>query len=320
MRNNWNEEAYKAKINELYNGKIKVVGHYKNTSHPVLLETPYGIVQYKKAIEALYYEPTIKRALNKTEYFMNELKEIHPEIHKLLEPASEYEAAKKKMLFKTKFGLVSQTPDNLIHGHVPNIRSAIDRKEYFKTQLLFLYDNKYDFIVNSTNRHEGRITLICPIHGEVSVDNDAIFTGMGCPKCNTDNAIPNLFYLIRLYDENESFYKLGISHKVRNGQISRFASYKKLGYNVEVIKIIEFKDAFDCKEFETIQKRIIKPNLYMPKRWEYEVSTETFTNDLLNIIQNNINNLEYDIVSTSDESQSSCLDSGQEITNPNEDI
>ena len=58
----------------------------------------------------------------------------------------------------------------------------------------------------------------------------------------------------------------------------------------------------------------------MPKRWEYEVSTETFTNDLLNIIQNNINNLEYDIVSTSDESQSSCLDGGQEITNPNEDI
>ena len=45
----------------------------------------------------------------------------------------------------------------------------------------------------------------------------------------------------------------------------------------------------------------------MPKRWEYEVSTETFTNDLLNIIQNNINNLEYDIVSTSDESQSSYL-------------
>ena len=62
MRNNWNEEAYKAKINELYNGKIKVVGHYKNTSHPVLLETPYGIVQYKKAIEALYYEPTLTGA------------------------------------------------------------------------------------------------------------------------------------------------------------------------------------------------------------------------------------------------------------------
>lgn len=320
MRNNWNEEAYKAKLNELYNGKIKVVGHYKNAANPVLLETPFGVVQYKKALDALYYEPTIKRALNKTAYFMNELKGIHPEIYELIEPVSEYEAAKKKMLFKTKFGLVSQTPDNLLHGHIPNIRSAIDRKDYFKNQLLFLYDNKYDFIVNSTNRHEGRITLVCPIHGEVSVDNDAIFTGMGCPKCNTDNVVPNLFYLIRMYDDNESFYKLGISHKLRNGQISRFSSYKKLGYNIEIIKIIKFKDAFNCKEFETIQKRIIKPNLYLPKRWEYEVSTETFTNDLLNIIQTNINNLEYDIVSTSDENQSSCLDSGQEITNPNEGI
>ena len=35
---------------------------------------------------------------------------------------------------------------------------------------------------------------------------------------------------------------------------------KKLGYNIDILKIIEFKDAFDCKEFETTQKRIIKPN------------------------------------------------------------
>ena len=27
-------------------------------------------------------------------------------------------------------------------------------------------DYDYDFIVTSTNRHEGRVTLICPIHGE----------------------------------------------------------------------------------------------------------------------------------------------------------
>ena len=58
----------------------------------------------------------------------------------------------------------------------------------------------------------------------------------------------------------------------------------------------------------------------MPKHWEYEVSTETFTNDLLNIIQTNINNLEYDIVSTSDESQSSYINNDQEVTTPNEDI
>lgn len=316
----FNEEEFKKEVARIYNGEIKVVSKYKGLSYPILVEDKYGILSIPKARAILSNKPTIKTALNKTEYFMGMLRVEHPEIAKLVTPASEYEAMKKKMLFNTRYGLVSVNPDNLIHGHIPTIRVAVNRKEYFKNQLLFLYDNKYDFVVNSTNRHDGRITLICPIHGEVSVDNDAIFTGMGCPKCNTDNAIPNLFYLIRLYDNKESFYKLGISHRVRNGQISRFASYKKLGYNVEILKIIEFKDPFDCKEFETIQKRLIKPNLYKPKKWEYETSTETFTNDLLNIIQTNINNLEYDIVSTSDESQSSYVNNDQEVTNPNEDI
>lgn len=53
---------------------------------------------------------------------------------------------------------------------------------------------------------------------------------------------------------------------------------------------------------ETYKKRIIRNNLYVPKRWEYNISTETFTNELLPIIKEN---LIYDIVSTSDENQSS---------------
>lgn len=63
-------------------------------------------------------------------------------------------------------GLVSVNPDNLIHGHIPTIRVAVNRKEYFKNQLLFLYDNKYDFEIDSIDRHKGRVTLICPIHGK----------------------------------------------------------------------------------------------------------------------------------------------------------
>lgn len=49
-------------------------------------------------------------------------------------------------------------------------------------------------------------------------------------------------------------------------------------------------------------KRIICNNLYVPKHWEYNTSTETFTNELLPTIKEN---LIYDIVSTSDENQSS---------------
>ena len=33
-----NEEEYKAKVDELYNGEIEVVGHYKSLTQPILVK------------------------------------------------------------------------------------------------------------------------------------------------------------------------------------------------------------------------------------------------------------------------------------------
>lgn len=297
----YNEETYKEEVTKLYNSEIEIVGKFKGLTYPILCKDKYGLMQVKTARQLLHYRPNIKAALNKTEYFMNQLREAYPEIAEKISPMSEYQKAQSKMLFNTKYGLISATPDNLIHGHAPNIRSAINRKEYFKNQLLFLYDNKYDFIIDSTDRHKGRVTLICPIHGEQSIDSDSIFLGTGCPCCNKAWEKSNTFYLIRLYDSDESFYKLGISYTLDNGDIRRFREYRALKYNIEVIYTHTFKDAVECKEFESKLKKIIKHNLYVPKRWEHETSTETFTNELLPTIKEN---LIYDIVSTSSENQS----------------
>lgn len=293
------ETEFKNEVTKLYNGEIEVIGKFKGLSKPILLKDKYGVLSYNQANLILTYRPTIKAALNPTEYFMAMLKEAHPEIAEKIKPASEYVTMKQKMLFNTRYGLVSVLPDNLIHGHMPNIRSAVNRKEYFKNQLLFLYDHKYDFEIESTDRHKGRVTLICPIHGKQSVDSDGIFLGVGCPCCNKGWEKSDTFYLIRLYDEFESFYKLGISYMLPNGNVRRFREYKALGYNIEIIYTKTFEDAVECKEFETDLKRLIRHSLYKPERWEYENSTETFSDELLPLIKNN---LIYDIVSTSSES------------------
>lgn len=298
----YNEETYKKEVTERHNGEIEIVGKFKGMSFPILCKDKYGVMQLGTARQLLNFRPGIKAALNKTQYFMNQLKETQPQIAEKLTPASEYVKAKEKMLFTSKFGIISATPDNLLHGHDPNIRSAINRKEYFKNQLLFLYDNKYDFIIDSTDRHKGKVTLVCPIHGNQSVDSDSIFLGAGCPCCNKGWEKSDTFYLIRLYDENESFYKLGISYKLKNGDIRRFREYRTLNYNIDVLYTKTFEDAVGCKEFETKLKIIIRNNLYVPRRWEHNTSTETFTNELLPTIKEN---LIYDIVSTSDENQSS---------------
>lgn len=180
----YNEDNFKKQVDQRFNGEIEVVSRFKGIDKPILVKNKYGIMRVKQARQILNYTPNIQAALNKTEYFMNQLTEIHPDIAKMIKPMSEYETAKEKMIFDTKYGLVSVAPDKLMQGHIPSIKSAINKKEYMRKQLLTLYDYKYDFIITSTDRHKGRNILVCPVHGQVSIDSCHIFSGCGCPKCN----------------------------------------------------------------------------------------------------------------------------------------
>lgn len=260
----YNEVEFKNEVNRIYNGEIEVVGRYKSMSKPILVKDKYGVMSLPKAFQILSNKPGIKASLNPTEYFMNQLRDVYPEIAEEVSPASEYKTMKQKMLFNTKFGLVSISPDALLHGHKPNVRSAVDRKDYMRNQLLYLYNNEYDFIIDSTDRHNGRIRLVCPIHGEVSIDSCHIFSGCGCPKCNECVKKSNYFYLIRLYSEFESFYKLGVTY-LQNGSPRRFKDYNKLGYQIEVLKLIEFKTYEECHDKEVKLKRLIRNYTYCPK-------------------------------------------------------
>lgn len=284
----YNEEEYKQKIYELYGDEIKVVSRFKGLAKPILLKDKYGILSCSKASLPLTYRPTIKTALNPTEYFMAQLKEKYPKIAEQITPASEYKAMKQKMLFETKFGLVSVVPDSLIRGDSPSVRSAVNRKEYMYNQLKYLYGDQYDFEILSTNRHDGKCILICPIHGRVEIDNDYIFSGCGCIECNTGWTKSTSLYVIKLTHEKESFYKLGITYRKENGELRRYKDYRKLGYHIDVIKEIDLDNFQECVDKENKLKQLIKNNLYQPKIWGNKSSTECFTKDLLDLVLENI--------------------------------
>lgn len=263
-RKGLNEVEYKQKVNDLYKGEIEVVGRYKGLSSPILVKDKYGVMSLKQANCIFHGKPSIKIALNKTEYFMNQLKEKYPDIAKKLKPVSEYQAMKKDMLFETKYGIVSTYPDALLSGHEPTVRSAINRKEYMRNQLRILYDYKYDFIIHSTDRHNGKCTLICPIHGQVEVDNDYIFAGCGCIECNRNWEKSDTLYIIKLTNEYDNFYKIGITY-LKDGQPRRYIDYKKIGYKVEQLYLHTYNSYEECFEKELEIKKLIKPYLYQPK-------------------------------------------------------
>lgn len=282
------KEEFNQKVESLYNGEIEVVGRFKNLMSPILVKDKYGLLKIPNARLLLINKPGINYSVNKTSYFMEMLKEKQPLIYNSLIPLSEYESMNKKMLFKDKFGEVSVFPCNLISGHIPNIRSSINKKRYFEKMLRYIYGEKYNYIIDNVSRRGGKTKLICPVHGEVIVDNDYLFIGKGCTKCNITPS--DMFYLIELSDNNETFYKLGISFR-QNGRVRRYRDYESMGYNIKVIKEIDFNDAYSCKEFEYKLKKIIKPYIYNPTKWPNKTTTECFKIELLDIFINSyINN------------------------------
>ena len=260
----YTEEAFKKEVELIYGNEFELVGRFKGISKPILVKDKFGVLSFQNARLLLTYKPTIMRAINKTEYFMNTLKEKHIEIYEKIKPISEYISAKEAMLFEDKFGIISTTPDALLSGHCPNIRSAVDRKTYFYNMLKDIYGEKYDFIITNTDRKNGRSILICPEHGEVDIDNEYIFQGKGCPKCVTQTE-SNVFYLIRMTLNDDCFYKLGISYITDKNEPRRYSDYRVIGYTIEEIKRIYFESARDCKDLELKLKRLIKNNLYLPK-------------------------------------------------------
>lgn len=283
----YNETEFKKAVAKLYNGEIEIVGKFVGLSYPILVKDKYGIMLSQKASLVLNFRPTINIALNKTEYAMNMLKSKQPNIYNKIKCIEEYKSMKTLQLFETQFGLVKTSFDALLSGHMPNIRSAIDRKSYFKNQLTLLYGDKYDFKITNTSRHGGKSILICPIHGEVIIDNDYIFQGKGCPKCN--NITPSTtFYFIKISFKNFTCYKIGISYRTKDGTLRRYVDYKKKGYKIEIIKEIEFEDNLELKQFELTIKRIIKNNLITPPNWDAEIATECFSTDLFELILNQV--------------------------------
>lgn len=259
----YTEEEFKKEVKAIYGDSLEVVGRYKSISKSILVKDRYGISEIKNAKRVLECKPSILTALNKTEYFMNTLLEKQPEIYDKLTPLSEYINAREKMLFEDKFGVVSTPPDALLAGHCPTIRSAVDRKVYFKNMLKDIYGDKYDFIITNTDRKDGRSILICKEHGEVDIDNEYIFQGKGCPKCVTQTE-SNVFYIISLKSDTDFFYKLGVSYELPNGNIRRFNDYRLLGYDVTELKRMTFESARECKDLELKLKRLIKSDLYLP--------------------------------------------------------
>ena len=250
-----------------------------------IVKSKYGLLKCRKDTLLTGAFPKPSSAINRTEYYKNIILEKYPHIFDNLELLSEIKDWKSGIICKDQFGEVKTSAQSLINGQIPSQKSALNYKEYLRNKLIYIHkDFNYDFeVIDSDYSY-----LICPLHGKIKILNRYLLKGYICPMCKSDIG-SNVFYLVKLQNNEESFYKIGISRNTIK-EVLRYKDYRSYGFNVIPLIELEFNNSGDSKVLEQQVKEFIKNNLYFSKNWPNKTSRECFSGeDILVQILNHIN-------------------------------
>ena len=159
--------------------------------------------------------------------------------------------------------------------------SQRDTTEIFIEKSINRFGDLYDYsIVKYGKNAISKVDIICKKHGVFKISPNIHLRGCGCPKCGTEKILssPNRYhswsktnwrkrcegkiaklYIIRIFNDNESFYKVGITSK--NNIKRRFT---KLPYSWELIHLIESDNPDYIFDLERKILRETKDSKYLP--------------------------------------------------------
>lgn len=221
--------------------------------------------------------------LSKSHYnFIYELKDRQLELYNSIAILNEYKNMHTKILIEDKYGRCLVSPNALLNGFKPSIFTSIDKSEYFKNKAIEVHGSEYDYSKVEYINNKIEVCIICPVHGEFwqtpnihlggskcQICANEAKGGRGCGGYNLTVASRNKqewlnkdckLYLIKMENKkcSESFYKIGISRKLKNRilQLSKF-------YNCTLIASIN-SNLYDCINLEDKILRSNKLNSYSP--------------------------------------------------------
>lgn len=166
-----------------------------------------------------------------------------------------------------------------------DITKFIIKGEIKEQQIISNLGDYYDYSKLEYTGSTNKVTIICPIHGiwEVLPSNILYRNSSGCPKCTYDKKQfdkegfirlcgnnPGTLYIIQIYDDKETFYKVGITSRTVN---KRF--YSALPYKYKIIKEISGK-ASDIYSLEKELHNKLYKYCYHPSKY-FSGHTECFT-------------------------------------------
>jgi hypothetical protein len=259
---------------------------YVKNYDKIILGTKYGDVKISPNLLLRGVYPCISNAINPKEYILNYIKINNFKLYdKIIEIQGDYKGVMIKINIQTIYGVVSITPDNIFKGLGFDIRSAIDRNEYFLNyikinqpkyinknfKLLSKVKGNKDLIKFSLNNNKYTATIDSLMSGYFSDESPKGVFNTATMERNKNMFLktPCFIYKIRLFNSNESFYKVGITTKDIK---IRFRSFP---YSYEVLEIISI-NLYDAYIMEQEIHNQLKEYKYKPQI-KFGGNTECFT-------------------------------------------
>lgn len=149
-----------------------------------------------------------------------------------------------------------------------------------------IHGNKYDYSNVEYKNANTKVKIICKEHGEFKQNPRGHLSNNGCPSCNKyvgysksqwinyNKEKEGIFYIIKVFDENEIFYKIGITGKSIQ---ERYKYTGNIPYNYEIIEEIKSKNLEYIWNLEKENKKILKDFKYKPLKSFAGSSVECFS-------------------------------------------
>lgn len=160
-------------------------------------------------------------------------------------------------------------------------------QEAFIKKAQEVHGDKYDYSKSVYIKGTDKIEIICPVHGSFYQQAASHLRGTNCNKCqlkalainkeswvNSGKGRDGIFYIIKCWDNDELFYKLGITHK--DSVAKRYKGKISMPYNYEVIYQYSNCNKNLIWDIESNLKSYIKPIRYKPSKKFNGCLTECF--------------------------------------------
>lgn len=191
------------------------------------------------------------------------------------------------IIFKDRYGYYNISIKSLRKNFFPNIKCAVNKTENFINRMKEIHGDNFDFSETIYETNKKRIIVKCNICNSISspTPNNLLYN-KECLVCvqkkskftkesfNLD-CIDNVgtLYIIKCFDEFETFYKIGITSNTINVRFGK-GNNKTIPYKYEIIHIIK-GNPYTIWDFEKFLHKLYNPYCYIPIK-SFAGKTECF--------------------------------------------